>query len=236
MGPCHMDPFLVCIGPSMFLRYIQIKGYLMALKLFKKNRIDIELLISDTVEYTVNQFEQSRTNFTVASAYGQIIFVLENIAQLILYYIEDSITELNINTATRTNSVYGLARLAGHNPTRAISATGEIALKLLNNAPLSDVNGAYIIIPNYTRIKCMNNGLTYLLDLPGDETRIPVDGSKNGIKFRIIQGDIETQSFTGTGRDLQTYSINFQQSGMVEHHNVHGVRQRREVGQVRPPV
>ena len=96
----------------------------MALDIFKKNRIDIELLIQDTVNFTVDQFQQSRSNFTVASAYGQIIFVLQNLAQLILFYIEDSITELNINTASRANSIYGIARIAGHNPTRAISATG----------------------------------------------------------------------------------------------------------------
>jgi len=188
--------------------------------MFTKNRIDIELLIQDTINYTVDKFAQSRSNFTVASAYGQIIFVLQNLSQLILYYIEDSITELNINTASRSNSIYGLARLAGHNPTRGISATGEIAIKFLDNAPVSDISGGYIIMLNYNKIKCKNNGLTYLLNLPGDEIRIPVDGSKNGIKLNIIQGTIETQIFTGTGTALQTFSANFPQTGMVEHYHV----------------
>src|SRR3972149_1905009 len=107
--------------------------------IFQKNRLAIELLLTDTINYTVDVFKQGRTNFTVASAYGQIIFVLENIAQLILYYIEDSITELNINTATRANSVYGLARLAGHNATRAISSTGQVSLSVKPNA--ADVAG-----------------------------------------------------------------------------------------------
>ena len=180
----------------------------MALNIFKKNRLDIELLIQDTVDYTVDQFQQSRSNFTVASAYGQIIFVLQNLAQLILYYIEDSVTELNINTATRANSIYGLTRLAGHNPTRAISATGEVALKFANGAPLSDISGGFIILPNYTKLKCQNNGLNYLLNLPGDEVRIPIDNSKSGIELNIIQGDIETQIFTGTGKNIQTFSVN----------------------------
>lgn len=192
----------------------------MDLKIFKKNRLDIELLIQDTVNYTVDQFAQSKSNFTVASAYGQIIFVLQNLAQLILYYIEDSITELNINTATRSNSIYGLARLAGHNPTRAISAIGEIAVRFKSNAPLSEIAGGYVIIPNYTRIKCVNNGLTYLVNLPGDEIRVPVSGSNDGIRLNIVQGTIETQIFTGTGTSLQTYSVNFPQTGMVEHYNV----------------
>lgn len=190
------------------------------MQLFKKNRIDIELLIQDTVNYTVDQFQQSRSNFTVASAYGQIIFVLQNLAQLILYYIEDSITELNMNTASRTNSIYGLARLAGHNPTRAISARGEIAIKYLSGAPRSDVSGGYIVMPNYTKLKCQNNGLPYLLDLPGDEVRIPIDGAKDGIKLALVQGNIETQVFTGTGNNLQTFAVNYPQTGMVDHHHV----------------
>lgn len=187
------------------------------LNLFKKNRTDIELMIQDTINYTVDQFKQSRTNFTVASAYGQIIFVLENIAQLILFYIEDSITELNINTATRANSVYGLAKLAGHNSTRAISSTGEIGLKLKPGAPLSDVTGGQIVLTNYTKIKCVNNGQNYLISLPTDDIRIPIDGSKEGVAFNIIQGQIETQIFRGSGTALQTFSVNFPQTGMVEH-------------------
>lgn len=191
----------------------------MALNIFKKNRLDIELLIQDTVNYTVDQFSQSRSNFTVASAYGQIIFVLQNLAQLILFYIEDSITELNINSASRANSIYGIARMAGHNPTRSISSTGEIAVRFRQGAPLSDVAGGYVIIPNYTKVKCENNGLTYLVNLSNDELRIPVSGG-SGTKFNLIQGNIETQIFTGTGTNLQTFSVNFPQTGMVEHFNV----------------
>lgn len=187
--------------------------------IFQKNRIAIELLLSDTINYVVNAFNQGRTNFTVASAYGQIVFVLENISQLILYYIEDSITELNINTATRANSVYGLARLAGHNPTRAISATGQISIKVKPNS--DDVSGNVVVIPNFTKIKCVNNGQTYMVDLPGDEVRVPLDGSKNGLGLNIVQGNVETQVFTGTGGSLQSFSVNFQQSALVDNFHVH---------------
>ena len=185
------------------------------LTMFKKNRLAIEVLIKDTIEYTVSTFKQGRTNFTVASAYGQIIFVAQNIAQLILYYIEDSITELNIRTATRANSVYGLATLAGHNPTRAVAATGEISL-LAKNPGSQDLPGGVVVIPNFTKIKCKNNGLEYILDLPSDDVRVSANGNDNGIKFRIVQGTIETQVFTGTGESLQSYSSSAQQSSLVD--------------------
>ena len=188
--------------------------------IFKRNRIAIDLLIRDTIEFTVDKFKQGRTNFTVASAYGQIIFVLHNIAQLILYYIEDSITELNIRTATRANSVYGLASLAGHNSTRAISATGEISLVVKKSAIESGVNGGIVVIPNNTKVKCKNNGIDYLLDLPSDEMRIRIDRTSTDTKVKIIQGTIEVQKDTGKNQALQTFSINMQQSALVDNFHV----------------
>jgi hypothetical protein len=185
--------------------------------LFKKNKIAIENLLKDSIDHLVDQFRQARTNFTVASAYGQIILVLQNITQLILLYIEDSITELNITQASRPTSVQGLLRLTGHNPTRAISATGEIALSVLGG---QEVPGGVIIIPNHTKIKCLNNGVTYILDLPGDEIRLPIDGSKNGMKVNIIQGEMEQQIFTGTGQQLQSIEVNFPQSTYIDHYKV----------------
>lgn len=188
------------------------------LNIFQKSRLAIELLIKDTIEYTVTTFKQGRTNFTVASAYGQIIFVTQNIAQLILYYIEDSITELNIRTATRANSVYGLATLAGHNPTRAISATGEISL--LAKAPgTQDLPGGVVVIPNFTKIKSKNNGLEYILDLPSDDIRVSANDA-NGVMLKIIQGTIETQVFTGTGEPLQSFSAASNQSSQVDNYFV----------------
>lgn len=186
-----------------------------SLVMFQKSRLAIELLIKDTIEYTVTTFKQGRTNFTVASAYGQIIFVTQNIAQLILYYIEDSITELNIRTATRSNSVYGLATLAGHNPTRAVGATGEISL-LAKNPGTTDVPSGIVVIPNFTKIKCKNNGLDYILDLPTDDIRISANGNNNGITIGIIQGTIETQTFTGTGDPLQSVGASIQQTALVD--------------------
>jgi hypothetical protein len=190
------------------------------LNIFQKNRIAIELLIKDTVDYTVSVFKQGRTSFTVASAYGQIIFVTQNIAQLILYYIEDSITELNIRTATRANSIYGLATLSGHNPTRAIGATGEVGIVSINPGT-QDLPGGVVVIPNYTKIRCKNNGLEYVLDLPSDEVRISANGANNGMTLKIVQGTVETQAFTGTGAVVQSFNCITQQTALVDNYFVH---------------
>ena len=138
-------------------------------KVFKRLSIYVEDIISQTINYLTVKFSQSKAVFTSASPFGQLLLVVENLTQLVFFYIEDSITELNINEATRLTSIYSLATLAGHNPSRAVSAVGEISLSTKAGAgePPTD----FVIIPNLTRIRCANNGLVYVLDLPQDEIK-----------------------------------------------------------------
>ena len=156
------------------------------LKSFKATIQDIAL---DSIQYLTSKFNQSKSVFTAASPFGQLLIVLENLTQLVFYYIEDSITELNINEATRLTSVYSLASLSGHNPSRAMSAIGEISLKISENA--EDIPVDKVIIPNLSRLINQNNGLTYILDLPQDEIRFSLLGADDGVKIQIRQGIID---------------------------------------------
>jgi hypothetical protein len=187
------------------------------MELFKRNRIRVQELIQDTVTYLTDQFKQNAVMFTVASAYGQIIFVIQQIVQLVLYYIEDSITELNINQATRQNSIYGLAALTGHNPTRSVSAIGTISLGW--NGESDDVPGGIIIIPKHNKIKCENNGLTYLVDTQEEDVRLRLETGQK-LDVNIIQGTLESQTFQGLGTPLQSFEVNFKKNVQVEHFNV----------------
>jgi len=96
-----------------------------SLRLFTSLNIRVRDILSETIQFLQTRFKQSRSVFTAASPFGQLLIVVENLSQLIFYYIEDSITELNINEASRVSSIYSLATLAGHNPSRAIGATGQ---------------------------------------------------------------------------------------------------------------
>ena len=99
------------------------------MNIFKKNNILINGLLNDTFSFLQDTYNQTTNLFTVASAWGQILFVLQNLSQMILYFIEDSITELNIEQATRDYSVRSLARIAGYDPGRASTAQGEVSHK-----------------------------------------------------------------------------------------------------------
>jgi hypothetical protein len=190
-------------------------------KVFSRLSIYVEDLLSQTINYLTSKFNQSRAVFTSASPFGQLLLVVENLTQLVFYYVEDSITELNINEATRITSIYSLATLAGHNPSRAVSASGEISLSTKAGAgePPTD----FVIIPNFTRIQCTNNGLTYILDLSQDEVKFSFNGTNNGLRLGIRQGIIESQTVTAKGEPTESFGIGSPQNYYIDNFmvNVH---------------
>jgi len=183
-------------------------------KILTSFKATVEDITLDTINYLTSRFNQSRTVFTAASPFGQILIVIENLTQLIFYYIEDSITELNINEATRLTSIYSLASLAGHNPSRATSAIGEISLSLETEE--TELPADYVIISNLTRLTSQNNGLIYLLDLPQDQIKFSLKGEDNGLKLQVRQGIVESQTFTGSGAPLTSFSVASPQSYFID--------------------
>ena len=186
--------------------------------LLDKNKAKISDLLSETFDLIQARYGMSEQLFTVASVWGQIIFVLDNLSQFILFFIEDSITELNINTATRESSIYGLATLAGHNPTRSISAKGEIVTKW-NGKGLEDIGGGAVLIPNNSQVKCVNNGKTYLLKLGQEYVRLNLDGTSI-LSASIVEGILNTNQYTGTGRKLQSYNISARGTSGIENFEI----------------
>lgn len=185
----------------------------MALEIFKLNRLKYEQLYNDARDYLQNKYSQTSNVFTSASPYGQLLEVALNMGRLVLYYIEDSITELNMLTATRDRSIRGLARLAGHNPTRSIAATGT--LRLTYNGKKIDMYGNTVIIPNFTVLTNGGNGLSYLILLKDQEVRLTLEG-QNYVDVNVIQGTIEAQTLTSTGTPLQSYSITVKKAYRVD--------------------
>jgi hypothetical protein len=186
--------------------------------LLDKNKAKISDLLSQTFDLIQARYGMSEQLFTVASVWGQIIFVLDNLSQFILFFIEDSITELNINTATRESSIYGLATLAGHNPTRSIAAKGEIIVKW-NGKGLENIGGGAILIPNNAQVKCVNNGRTYLLKLGQEYVRINLDNTAT-LSASIIEGTLNTNQYTGTGRKLESFNISARGTSGIENFEV----------------
>lgn len=71
------------------------------IKIFKLNRIKFQELYKDAVDYIKASYKAVGQKFNTASPFGQILQVVLHLGRMIFYYIEDSITGLNIKTAYR---------------------------------------------------------------------------------------------------------------------------------------
>lgn len=184
---------------------------------FKLNRITFQRLYEDSKAWFQSVYDITRDQFTPASPWGQILETLLNLAQMIFYYIEDSITELNINTASRRQSIMGIAAMNGHSATRAMGANGDIFIEY--SGENIDMYGQTIIIPNYTKLFCLNNKQSYVLMLNQEDIRVNT-GSRDKLKLKIVQGVWENQTFTGTGKILQSFEVNMRGRKEIDNNHV----------------
>jgi len=178
-------------------------------KLFTSLRINIRDILSETLQFLQDRFKQSRSVFTAASPYGQLLIVFENLSQLIFYYIEDAITELNLNEASRASSIYSLAALAGHNPSRAIGATAQIRVVRKPNLNAAELPASKAILNNLFKLKCTQNGLIYVMELPQDEIRLALTGETGQNIFSLRQGIVESQTFTAKGQAFDSFQLGY---------------------------
>ena len=185
-------------------------------KFLSTARIRANEMITDTQSYIARIYGRAGELFTAASPFSQILSVLSRLTEMIFYYIEDSTVEQNILTAQNPESVYGLARLAGHDSFRGSSAMGEIQIRL-NTSAGNDIGGDALNIPANTIIKAEKNGLEYVLKTNNDQFRIE-KSNPNYIRIPVIQGKIESQIVTGTGESLQSFNIIIK--GNTDHHSV----------------
>ena len=102
----------------------------MEFKFLTKDKLLSSQIFGQAFKYLVEKYQQSRNLLTPASPFTQILHVLSELGELIFFYIERALSEMNIMKAKNRDSIYGLSVLSGHNPTRPISATGKVGLKL----------------------------------------------------------------------------------------------------------
>jgi hypothetical protein len=187
------------------------------MSILKPNQIKFGDIFNNVKEYLTKVYNQTGDVFSPSSAYGQILNVMQNFMQMVFLYIEDSIVEQNITTASKLKSVQAFSRLAGHDPTRSISAQGTVKLKW--KPTVVDLNASYVNILDKTKLKCENNSLQYFLLISNSLGSIKLNKNDNSFTYvKIIQGEIESQTRTGDGNPLQ--SFNFQSNKPIDNDNV----------------
>ena len=174
-------------------------------KFLSASRIKTGEMISDIRTYVSRIYGNAGTLFTTASPFSQVLDVLSQISKLIFFYIEDATVEQNILTAQNPESIYGLARLAGHDSFRGAAASGEIEIRL-NTMGTDDIAGDALNIPGNATIKSNDNSLVYTLRTNSDQFRL--EKSNSGfITIPVVQGEFESQTVTSTGESFQSFNI-----------------------------
>ena len=175
------------------------------LKIFKLNRLRYEQLWNDAVNWIKQTYNVTSDQFTMASPFAQLLSVMLHLGRMVFYYIEDSITGLNIKTAYRPDQIRGLARLTGHDAGRAIAARGAVKIIYYDNGNL-DLNGQVCFIPNKTKLLCQLNGATYTILFGADTAQITLTPG-NFIQATIIQGTTKYQQATSLGEPLMSFNF-----------------------------
>lgn len=177
-------------------------------------------LQNQTYSYLKNVYSRSTESYSNASPFGQVINYLSNLFQFNILSQKRVVSNFIISEADNQKAVRNLARIGGHNPTRAISATGTIKLKTKPSIDMfSDVYGGKIKVKDKTKLKNKSNGLIYTIRLGSSEENYQI-GQSFDIYFNIIQGIYETQNYTGNGEINQSLSVNIPVSNTIDHFEI----------------
>lgn len=147
--------------------------------------------------------------FSVASPYGQILSVVEDLHQLSFLYLKNAINQFDLSSPNSLNerNVKNAAILSGHIPTRSISSTGTLRFSVRGGVDLEkDLPGSQVSFSNKLNIKNKTNGLDYSFNLGSEKITNKIDNNSQ-FYVSIIQGKWDSEFFTGTGENLLTRQI-----------------------------
>lgn len=170
---------------------------------FSKIKSEIEL-------YLRQEYSKSNILFTAASPYGQILLVVENLYQLSILYLKNTVKQFDLSEANALNGrvIRNAAIYVGHIPSRNISATGTIKFTVKTSTDLeSDLPGGRITLTNRATLKNKTNGLEYSLNLGVEDQTYAVNTSTQFF-VPIIQGKWERVTVTSNGQENQTFQVN----------------------------
>jgi len=172
-------------------------------------------------DYLQSTYNKAGVLFTTASPYGQILSVIENLFQLSVLYLKNTIKQVSLLEKSSINEriIKNTAILAGHLPTRAISASGTLKLSLNSKTVIqNDISGGTITLYNKQTLKNATNGLYYSVNLGVDKQLYNINNSST-FYINIIQGRWGKTTFTGDGTISQSFTITLRGNQEIENFN-----------------
>jgi hypothetical protein len=161
-------------------------------------------LTTNVKKWTQDLYNKSNINLTSASPYSQVLEACTYLYSSAISYLKNITSQFDINNPTNNNAkmINFTAVVAGYNPYRSISSTGTISLSIKSGTDIPK----QILIYHGTRLSNNTNSLNYYIDL-GTDYKSYTLSPDSIISLPIVQGNLETQIFTGNGEKLQSISV-----------------------------
>jgi hypothetical protein len=171
--------------------------------------------------YLRTEYSKSGVVYSNASPFGQVLSVVENLYQLSILYLKNSIKQFDMLDPLAVNSraIRNAAIYAGHIPARAVSATGTLKFTVKTSIDIpKEIPGSKLTIVNRSSIKNKTNGLEYAVNIGTDQITYQVSTTTQFF-VSIIQGKWETKNFTSSGEQNQTFQVKIRGKKEVENFN-----------------
>lgn len=189
-------------------------------RVFNFIELNYKNLSNQIFNWLSSTYDKSGILFNSASPYGQILDVDKELFLQNILYLKNFVKQIDIDQAGTKRMIYNFSRIAGHNPSRAISAKGTLKFKLKQGVNIDEkIAGGQVTIYNNTSIKNKSNSLFYALKVGTDKNIYPLTP---GCQFfvNVIQGKYESQTFTGTGEPTQSIQVNVSTNSMIDNFDV----------------
>lgn len=173
-------------------------------------------------DYLQSEHNKANVLFSSSSPYGQILSVVSSLHELSILYLRNAINQFDLGLANSNNEVVikNAAILAGHIPTRAISATGTLRLVVKGGVDLEkELPSGVLVLEDRVAMKNNTNSLFYSTNLGKQKLELNARVTKQFF-IPIIQGEWKARSFTSDGQPMQTFEILDQGDTLVENFNV----------------
>ena len=111
---------------------------------FSKIKAEIE-------NFLKTEYSKASILYSPASPFGQILLVVENLFQLSILYLKNTIKQFDLSEVNSQNAriIRNAAIYAGHLPGRNISSTGTLKITLKTSADISkDIPGGRLTLNN----------------------------------------------------------------------------------------
>ena len=187
--------------------------------IFKYIEVEYSKLSDQIDNWLKKTYGKSDINFGPASPHGQTLEIQKELFQHNIIYMKNAVNQINIEDTTNDKMIKNIARIAGHNISRAISATGTLKFSIKPNINISDeIKDGVVVINDNTILKNKTNNLFYVIKLGTDQNRYNMYQSPQFF-LNIIQGKTSTDTFTGDGTRNKSYRVNIATMASIDNFN-----------------